>query len=789
MLSIQSAQLDLRQHTEFEIHQIYCGLDNALTHESLSAEYELFDSNTNPRPQAKHIYDFERALQAPYMDIMLRGFAVDVEARYRACENLKERIEKLKGNLDRIAEAVWDKPLIPRSNKNLREFFYDAMKFPEIITSKKGIKKISLDRTALEKLHDNYLYARPFVSHILAIRDLSKQLEVMETEVDADFRFRSSYNIAGTESGRPSSSESSFGTGSNMQNIAPNLRHVFIADPGHLLFVIDFEQSEARDVGFIIGCLFGDWSYLNACESGDLHTSNAKLVWPELPWTGDASADKAVAGRTFYREFTYRDMSKRGGHLCLTEDHEVLTPSGWVPISAKPLQIMQWTEDKSDFAFVESWYESEYKGELHEWNGNSISIKMTPDHRVPYKSDQRNTGGIQVRKASEGPGNHMPLGWGYTGGWQEVPARLIAAFMSDGSQHSTNRMSFHLTRERKIERLRYLCNLYNFQLDEQAGDKYSVHGNLPKKAGQFMFEWTRECLADFLDEYKYWDGYIGPTSVSLSSIDKKHLEWIQTFGRIMGIGGNINSVKTKSTFSGTAKEYIIDYHSLQQNNRTWATGKSIKCIKSTESCKIICPTVPSSFFYVRRNGKIFVTGNSNYMGTAYTMGRHLKIEQKVAQEFQNRYCRGENAAFPCIPLYWQWCIENIQTNYKIVTPFGRERHFFGDTHDDATAREAIAFVPQSTTSDRTNLGFWRTWKYVPEAKLLAQGYDSITFELPEDSSMHERVRYIVECLRTRMIDPKSGRSFEVPVDIKAGYNWGYSSKSNPRGLSKFSLKS
>src|SRR5215469_3147506 len=495
---IQSAsinQKELQNLTEFDIHQLYCGLDNAVTHESLSAEYELFDSNTNPRPQAKHIYDFERALQAPYMDIMLRGFAVDVEARYRACENLKERIEKLKGNLNRIAEAVWDKPLIPRSNKNLREFFYDAMKFPEIVTSKKGVKKISLDRTALEKLHDNYLYARPFVSHILAIRDLSKQLEVMETEVDADFRFRSSYNIAGTESGRPSSSESSFGTGGNAQNIAPGLRHVFIADPGHLLFVIDFEQSEARDVGFIIGCLFGDWSYLDACESGDLHTNNAKLVWPELPWTGDAAADKAVAGRTFYREFTYRDMSKRGGHL------------------------------------------------------------------------------------------------------------------------------------------------------------------------------------------------------------------------------------------------------------------------------------------------------SNYMGTAYTMGRHLKIEQKVAQEFQNRYCRGENAAFPCIPLYWQWCIENIQTNYKIVTPFGRERHFFGDTHDDATAREAIAFVPQSTTSDRTNLGFWRTWKYVPEAKLLAQGYDSITFELPEDSSMHERVRYIVECLRTRMIDPKSGRSFEVPVDIKAGYNWGYSSKTNPRGLSKFSLKS
>src|SRR5215467_7756321 len=315
MSSVQSSNLDLRQHTEFEIHQIYCGMDNALTHESLSAEYELFDSNTNPRPQARHIYNFERALQAPYMDIMLRGFAVDVEARWRAVQDLTTRIARIDANLQRMAEAVWGQKLIPRSNKNLRDFFFGAMKFPEIITSKKGVKKVSLDRTALEKLYDSYLFARPFVSHILAIRDLSKQLEVMETEVDTDFRFRSSYNIAGTESGRPSSSESSLGTGGNGQNIAPGLRHVFIADPGHKLFVIDFEQSEARDVGFIIGCLFGDWSYLDACESGDLHTNNAKLVWPELPWTGDAAEDRQIANRIFYREFSFRDMSKRGGHL------------------------------------------------------------------------------------------------------------------------------------------------------------------------------------------------------------------------------------------------------------------------------------------------------------------------------------------------------------------------------------------------------------------------------------------------------------------------------------------
>lgn len=788
MTLLNSSTLDPKNLSQFEIRQVYNGLDNCVTHESLSAELDLFKNNKNPRPQAEYIYAFERALQAPYMDVMLRGFAIDIAAREVACADLVDRIGRYRFYLDRMAEAVWDKGLNSRSNKMLREFFYGAMRFKEIITSKKGVRKVSLDRTALEKLYETYLYARPFVSHILSIRDLSRQLEVLSTDVDADNRFRSSYNIAGTETGRPSSSENAFGTGGNAQNIAPGLRHVFVADSGYKLVVIDFEQSEARDLGFMIGSLFGDWSYLDACESGDLHTSNARLVWPELPWTGDKTEDKQIAGRNFYRDFSYRDMAKRGGHLCLTSDHEVLTTQGWVPITQKPNRILQWNEKYSNFTEVTSWYDSTYEGDLHQFEGNSVSVMMTADHRVPYKTDQRNAGGIMVRKASEGPGVHMPLGWGYVGGNIDIPARLIAAFMSDGYQASKSRIQFHLKKDRKIRRLRHLCNLYGYQLDTLANDKFSISAEFPKQAGPHMLYWTRECIDDFLDEYKFWDGSIGKTSVSLFSVNKTHMEWIQTLGRIRGIGGSIRKSITTTNFGGQSKTYETQYYSLQQNKRKWASGKSINWTKErVNSIRILCPTVESGFFYIRRNGKISVTGNSNYMGTPPTMASHLKIPQKVAIEFQDRYCRGANAAFPCIPQYWQWAIEQIQTTYKIITPFGRERYFFGDSHNDATAREAIAFVPQSTTADRTNLGFWRTWKHVPKAQLLAQGYDSITFQVLDDEEKEDTIRHVAHLLETPLEDPASGRVFSVPVECKVGYNWGYASSSNPNGLSHFAL--
>jgi hypothetical protein len=101
---------------------------------------------------------------------------------------------------------------------------------------------------------------------------------------------------------------------SNFQNITEELRRVFIPDPGFKLYGIDKAQSEARDVGWFCGIMFGDWSYLDACESGDLHTAVTRLLYPDWDWTGDLKKDRQIAERRFYRLFTFRDASKRLGH-------------------------------------------------------------------------------------------------------------------------------------------------------------------------------------------------------------------------------------------------------------------------------------------------------------------------------------------------------------------------------------------------------------------------------------------------------------------------------------------
>jgi DNA polymerase I len=286
--------------------QIYNGLDCLITHEVLG---ELNRTRNEP----SLTYKFERALQAPVLEMMLRGFLIDDYERRKGMEMLSLRISHLQKNLDRLAYAVWDKPLNPRSPKQLLDFFYGKMKLPEVYKFDKGVKKLSTDREALEKL-DAYFYARPIISHILAIRDAAKKLSVLETEIDPDGRMRTSYNIAGTETGRFSSSANAFGTGTNLQNITAELRKIFIADYGWKLCGIDLEQAESREVGWLSGTLFNSWEYLDACYAGDLHTFVCKMAWPELAWPDEPKGDRALADEPFYRNLSRRDLAKKLGH-------------------------------------------------------------------------------------------------------------------------------------------------------------------------------------------------------------------------------------------------------------------------------------------------------------------------------------------------------------------------------------------------------------------------------------------------------------------------------------------
>lgn len=328
---IQNADLtETHRLSHSEREWVYNALDVCVTYEVRNNLIPLLDTDTGKT------YSFSRSLQAPVLDMSMRGILVDEAHRAETLESFRKKIEILERRLTRIVSEGIGIDLPPntfdkktgkwkvwwRSIPRLKNLFYDVLGFTPIRkrNPRTGRMEPTVNREALERLSIYYI-AEPLCNYILTLRDLDKKRGFLETGIDEDGRFRSSYNIAGTNTGRLSSSVSDFGTGSNGQNIDRELRYIFVADPGYVFVNLDGEQADSRNVGAVCWNLFHDshgpefaGGYLDACESGDLHTTVCRMAWQGLDWGDDPSGWRAVADVIAYRADSYRQLAKKLGH-------------------------------------------------------------------------------------------------------------------------------------------------------------------------------------------------------------------------------------------------------------------------------------------------------------------------------------------------------------------------------------------------------------------------------------------------------------------------------------------
>jgi len=301
-----------------EASWIYNGLDCCVTLEVFEALQKELESS----PECvKYTYAMAIEKQAPFLEMTLRGIRIDEPARREAVTMLSATLSELDGRFQRIMVEVFGHKLNWDSPTQLKTLFYGTLRITEIKKrNAKGLYMPTVDEEALNKICFNF-HARPLAKYVLAMRDLRKRIGTLKTAIDPDGRMRTNINIAGTNTGRLSSSTSDFGTGDNLQNVDTRLRAPFIADPKRLLANVDLEQADARNVGATIWCNFLSehgpeeaGRYLDACESGDLHTFVCRMAWEELDWPEERSGWRAVADQPAYRELSYRDMSKKLGH-------------------------------------------------------------------------------------------------------------------------------------------------------------------------------------------------------------------------------------------------------------------------------------------------------------------------------------------------------------------------------------------------------------------------------------------------------------------------------------------
>jgi len=518
------------------------------------------------------------------------------------------------------------------------------------------------------------------------------------------------------------------------------------------------------------------------------------LPWPKdftLDWTikhgpfpkDMVKAAKKLASEEFYRGKSRRDVSKTLAHGCLTGDHEVLTPIGWVPIAEKPSVIMQWP---GEFAPVSNWIDKEYTGTFVQWEGQAISVTMTADHRVYYSTMKEQD--IVVKAAIAVPKTaKILMGNSYIGGSISEPAaRLLAAYHCDGHWNGYNQVRFHFHKERKIERLRTLAGLAGVNFVEYKDEtKFALNWKPTLHAPDWsMLSWDRESLAAYMDELPNWDGHFGVTSVSLFSKHRNWLELWQTFNRLLGYGGNIQQPQTSG--------FGTQMYKLQVNNRKLANRVSFEVDRTfKDTAQVYCPTVPTGAFYVRRKGRIHVTGNSNYLGRPPQMAKHSHIDIKLIEHYQSVYF----SACPELPKWHQWVVQQVQTKGEIVTMLGRARRFFGRPNDDSTIREAVAYEPQSVAADYCNKALLRLHKlqlaneFPATIRLSKHDELVVTCEEKDEEKVVAIMREQMEEHITLTAPNGLTRDWFVPAEVESGWNLGKrlvdkaGKVTNPNGIS------
>lgn len=246
----EGKEWDPKKHDEDQYWSYNCK-DAVITFEVEEGEANARKALSVGWPKLNAVHEFQQKLFWPVLQSMERGVRIDHERRAKFALELMDEIAKREAWI----HDVCGMPLNVGSPKQMQSFFYGDLQQKVILNRK--TKTPSCDDEALRKIAEREPLLIPLWRKISEKRSLGVFLSTfVQAPLDVDGRMRCSYNIAGTDTYRFNSRENAFGTGMNMQNVSvgdedldlPNVRTLFIPDPGMTWFDIDLDSADLRIV-------------------------------------------------------------------------------------------------------------------------------------------------------------------------------------------------------------------------------------------------------------------------------------------------------------------------------------------------------------------------------------------------------------------------------------------------------------------------------------------------------------------------------------------------------------
>jgi uracil-DNA glycosylase family 4 len=187
----------------------------------------------------------------------------------------REMFEEVKEELDAKANVILNKlrdeldwpDFNPNSSPQVKTLIYEKLDMPFGLREENGKVYHSARRgklqegptaaSVLKNLSERFPEHKPIIEDILEYRTYTKTIGTyvkgMLQRMDSDGRLRTSINLAGTATGRTSSSDPNLQNVPDASHIGIDIRAGFVASPGNVFVSADYKQLEVRIAADICG--------------------------------------------------------------------------------------------------------------------------------------------------------------------------------------------------------------------------------------------------------------------------------------------------------------------------------------------------------------------------------------------------------------------------------------------------------------------------------------------------------------------------------------------------------
>lgn len=338
-----------------------------------------------------------------------------------------------------------------------------------------------------------------------------------------------------------------------------------------------------------------------------------------------------------------------GGAGCVDCDTEYFNGHEWKRIADYKIgeQVLQYQENgKALLTTPQRYIKLPCETAYHFKNRiGSIDQVLTEEHDFYYEA--ASNGKPTKKKAKEVVGMHnksktgftgkIPVAFNYSGGngtgLSEYQIRLMVAVIADGTFDKQGVCRINIKKQRKKDRLENILKILQIPYIKKRGDKknfnkyYFQAPRREKIYSSFWYNCNRCEMLYIIDEVFHWDGQITDGNKRFFSTQKESADFIQFIlasnniktsisvdDRVGQLQRNINgkTYKRKSvcyTVTASIQSSKVSLHTKSHRK------DNIVKIKLKDGFKY-CFTVESGLLVLRRNNRIFITGNCGKTASA-----------------------------------------------------------------------------------------------------------------------------------------------------------------------------